>query len=153
MRTKSCTVLVLLISLAFSGAASASDGLTLPLHQADSGNYYLPARLNGAVETDLLFDTGSGYVTLGRATFDRLKGDVGTVFARSIHGAMANGKVLEVKVYRIRELSLGEHCVLRDIEVAVLPNATRDILGLNALRRLQPFTLQMEPPLISGAHC
>lgn len=125
----------------------------LPMTQAESGNFYLHAILNEEVETELLLDTGSGYVTLSRRTFAQLKDDSGTVFQRDITGVMANGRALKVPVYRIRELSLSEDCVLRDIEVAIMPNATRDILGLNALRQMQPFTLQMEPPLLSGSHC
>jgi hypothetical protein len=31
-------------------------------------------------------------------------------------------------------------------------NAKRDILGLSALRQLQPLTLQMDPPLLT-ANC
>lgn len=138
------------------GLLPAGPGLgahELPMQQAESGNFYLHATLNDGVETDLLLDTGSGYVTLSRNTFARLKNDAGTVFQRHITGVMANGRALSVPIYRIRELSLAEDCVLKDIEVAVLPNATRDILGLNALRQMQPFTLQLEPPVLSGSHC
>ena len=140
----------LLIALALAGPASAFE---LPMQQAGSGNYYVHATLNREVETDLLLDTGSGYVTLSRATFSQLEHDEDTVFQRRIIGKMANGKSLAVEVYRIRELRLAEDCVLRDIEVALLPNADRDILGLNALRLIQPFTLQLEPPLLRGSAC
>src|SRR5690606_10921861 len=101
--------------LGFLPLASPLGAHELPMRQAESGNFYLHAILNEEVETDLLLDTGSGYVTLSRRTFAQVKDDTGTVFQRDITGMMANGRALKVPVYRIRELSLSEDCVLRDI--------------------------------------
>jgi hypothetical protein len=66
---------------------------------------------------------------------------------------MANGKRLNVAVYRVASLKLGENCVLTDVEVAVMPGATRDILGLSALRKVEPFALQLEPPVLYLSSC
>jgi predicted aspartyl protease len=63
---------------------------------------------------------------------------------------MADGKRQRVPVYRIAELQLGEACMLHEVEVAVLRGASRDILGLSALRRLQPLTLQLDPPVLTA---
>ena len=133
--------------------AAYADDIQLELNQADSGNFYLHGTLDQAIETSLLLDTGSGYVSLSRKTFNRIRQLPGTEYARDIHGTMANGSTLRIPIYRVHELSLGVNCVLRDIEVAVFPGADRDILGLNALRRLQPFTLQMDPPALIASQC
>ena len=152
MHQKRATIktLMAILGLAWATAASAVD-IELPLQQVESGNFYLDATLDNIVQTELLFDTGSGYVSLSKRTFDRIKSDPGTVFSRHISGRMANGRTVSVPVYTIRELSLSAECVLSDLEVVVFPNADRDILGLNALRKLQPFTFQMDPPMLSAS--
>lgn len=120
----------------------------LPMTTLASGNLALHAQLGAELETDLLFDTGSGYVSLSRASFAAIKQLPGTQFARHINGKLANGTSLTVPIYRVSELRLSGECVLKDIEVAVFPHADRDILGINALRQLQPFTVEMEPPAL-----
>lgn len=143
--------LLLCAALGFSTAALA-EPTTLPLHTADSGTLYVEGRLIGKVDTTLLLDTGSGYVSLSRAIFNRVKGDAGTRFLRDIHGVLADGNNVVVPVYSVAELRLGANCTLREVEVAVMPNGARDILGLNALRQLQPLTLQLDPPRLT-ANC
>ena len=134
------------------GTAHGED-IQMVLEQADSGNFYLHGQLDNVVETAMLVDTGSGYVSLSRKTFRQIKRLPGTRYLREIHGTLANGSSLRVPIYRVAELSLGNNCTLRDLEVAVFPGADRDILGLNALRRMQPFTLQMDPPALIASHC
>jgi predicted aspartyl protease len=124
----------------------------VPMKQQASGNYYVTGHLPGAVEAELLVDTGSGYVSLSKSTFEKVKRTSGVEYLRDIYGAMANGRTMKVPVYRIATLSLGE-CELRDVEVAVFPGAARDILGLNALREVQPFAMQLEPPTLFLSNC
>lgn len=145
-------LLLVLLGTIPAGMAAAVE-LTLPMQQASTGNYYIHAILNDHVETELLVDTGSGYVSLTGKTFSRLKQDAHTRFQRHITGVMANGRAVSVPIYRIRELRLTEECTLRDIEVAVLRGASRDILGLNALKQLQPITLRMDPPQLISNSC
>ena len=127
---------------------AGAEPLQMDLELADSGNLYLHGHLDQSVATSMLVDTGSGYVSLSRKTFRQIKRLPGTEYLRDIHGTLANGRTLRVPIYRVRELALGENCILTDIEVAVFPGADRDILGLNALRRVQPFTLQLDPPAL-----
>ena len=141
-----CGALLLLVPL----SAAAGTVQHFPLAPVQAGTYYLKARLDRVVDTDMLLDTGSGYVSLSQATFARIKDDPGTVFLRHIQGVMADGKRRRVPVYSIAELQLSETCVLRDVEVAVMRGASRDILGLSALRQIQPLTLQLEPPVLSA---
>lgn len=148
IRTLATSVgLATLLSLASSTQAVE---VQLPLEQADSGNLYLDARLDDMVDTALLFDTGSGYVSLSRKTFSQVESETGTTLARHIHGRMADGSTVSVPVYTIRELRLGQ-CLLHDVEVVVFPDADRDILGLNAIRQLQPFTVKLDPPVLSAS--
>lgn len=141
--------LLLLLALVHSTAVKA-EMAHIPLEAVQAGTFYVKANLDGVVDTDLLLDTGSGYVSLSKRTFDRIKDDVSTVFQRHITGVMANGSSVSVPVYRIGVLSLSSDCVLHDIEVAVFSNTSRDILGLNALKQIQPFTLQLDPPSMTA---
>ena len=153
---KACTqpLLVLTGLLGFAlGATAAAAPVSLDMHQADSGNFYIHATVDGNVETDMLFDTGSGYVSLSKATFEKVSASAKPRFTRHIFGRMANGKVEKVAMYTLAELRLADNCVLRDIEVAVFPKADRDILGLNALSRLQPFTMALTPATLTSNNC
>lgn len=145
------SLLLLGLSALASVDVSAGTAAAIPLQAADAGTYYVKASLAGQVETELLVDTGSGYVSLSEATFDRIKHAAGTIFQRQITGVLANGKSVSVPVYRIEQLDLGGTCILKNIEVAVFQNASRDILGLNALKLIQPITLQMEPPVMMAS--
>lgn len=138
--------------LALTPLAAMAESVNIPLETAATGTFYVKAGLNAVVETELLLDTGSGYVSLSSKTFDRLTAGTHPEPERTITGLLADGKAVAVPIYRIAELKLGNDCVLRDVEVAVFRNGARDILGLNALKQLQPFTLQLDPPQLS-ANC
>jgi predicted aspartyl protease len=151
------TVALCLLALASAKVVGADAqerfGHSAEMRRFESGNYYVHGVFGADVETDLLVDTGSGYVALTRATFARVKDLPGVTYLRDIAGSMANGKVLQVPVYRVASLKLGETCVLTDIEVAVMASGTRDILGLSALRKVEPFALQLEPPMLYLSSC
>lgn len=151
MRRIPCLNPALVLLFTF-GAVSASQAapIDIPLEAVQAGTYYIQASLDGMVDTRLLLDTGSGYVSLSKATFDRIRNDSTTVFQRNITGVMANGHSMSVPVYLIGELKLSSHCILRGIEVAVFQNASRDILGINALKQMQPITLQLDPPVMTA---
>jgi clan AA aspartic protease (TIGR02281 family) len=135
---------------------SVADGFDLPLQHAESGNLYVDARFGDNFETRMLLDTGSGYVSLTTDTFRRLKRESAEsdapVFSRRITGVMANGRSTSVSVYRLAELTIGA-CVLEDVEAVVFPRAGENILGLSALRRVQPFTIDMDQGRLRGAAC
>ena len=133
-------------------SAADEPSVPVPMRQQASGNYYVHGTLTGGVGTDMLVDTGSGYVSLSKATFTRIKAQPGTEYLRDIVGTMANGRLLKVPVYRVAELALGA-CLLTDVEIVVMPNTARDILGLSALRRLEPFTMQLSDSALVVSGC
>ena len=151
MRMNPRILLSLIAALPLAAVAERFDH-SVPMQQQKSGNYYVAGVLGDGVEAEFLVDTGSGYVSLSKRTFERVRAEPGTAHLRDIHGAMADGRVVKVPVYRIARLALGG-CVLEDIEAAVFPGAARDILGLSALRRIEPFALQLEPPVLIVSDC
>lgn len=148
------TIGLIVVSLLSSHAsAEAEPAVSMPLHQQGAGGYYVRGVLGGAVEADMLVDTGSTYVVLSGATFAKLKSQGHPVYQRTISGATAAGRVLDARVFLVSELALGDVCVLRDVEVVLLPGAERDILGLSALRRLQSFALEFDPATLTASAC
>ncbi len=123
------------------------------MQQKPSGAFYLRGTLAHAVDTDLLIDTGSSYVVLSGRTFEKLDAAIDAVFKRRISAATANGRVIKTKVYELSTLALGPDCVLRSVEVVVLPGSERDILGLSALKRMQPFTFDIDPMTLRFSGC
>ncbi|MEM1432892.1 MAG: retroviral-like aspartic protease family protein [Pseudomonadota bacterium] len=133
--------------------ATGAGAFELALEQRSSGAFYvLPAATSGLTQ-GMLLDTGSSYVGLSQKSFRTLQREGQLEFVRHIVGRMADGKTRRVAVYRLEELRLAADCVLRDLEVALLAGADRDILGLSALQQMQPFTLSMSPPQLRGDHC
>lgn len=153
MKTASLSAITTLLIGIFLTPAAWAEEFNLAMYQADSGNFYVQATIDNGIDTNLLLDTGSGYVSLSKATFDRISATSSPRFSRHIFGRMANGKVEKVAMYFLKKLRLADNCVLENIEVAIFPNADRDILGLNALAKLQPFTLQLTPARLTSNTC
>ena len=70
-----------------------------------------------------------------------------------MRGRLANGSEINVPVYLLEAVSIGENCWLTDVEAAVFPGNTRPILGLNALQRTAPFIFSFEPPRLQLSNC
>jgi predicted aspartyl protease len=137
---------------AVSSFASGVD-TTVPMHEKGAATYYVSVSINDGVSSDFLVDTGSGYVTINSTILDQLMRENGAVFVRKITAVMADGSETVVPVYRLASLKLGNNCVIRDVEAAVLPGTTRNILGLSALKKAAPFTLSMTPPALALTNC
>ncbi len=154
-RTVLTNIVALAATLATCGPALGDEaaGFSVPLEQQSSGAFYVRGTLGASVETELLVDTGSSYVVLSRATFKALEKNQGASFKRTIQGATASGRVVKAKVYEVSALSIGDECVLQSVEVVVLPGSKRDILGLSALKRVQPFTFDLDPLALRFEGC
>lgn len=143
------------LALVLCAAPAVADpfGHSAAMRRFESGNYYVHASFGNGVDAEFLVDTGSSYVAVSKATFERLERVSAVTYLRQITGSMANGDLVRVPVYRVAYLSLGETCLLRDIEVTVMPGNTRDILGLSALSKVQPFAMQLDPPVLLLSNC
>lgn len=139
---------------AFHSVVLASEPFSYqtPMKQVSSGSYYVQGSFGSGVDTEFLVDTGSGYVALTPATFKQLKRESDVEFDRQISGRMANGKIVSVPVYRVAAFQLGD-CVIKDVEVTVLSGSDRNILGLSALRKVEPFAMQLDPPTLYLSDC
>lgn len=146
--------LVGLIVTLISGSSFALDfGTAVPIREKGAVTYYVGGQITGYGETEFMIDTGSGYVALNAETIDKLKKQGLATFSKTIIGVMADGAEQKVKIYRIGRLNIGGACVIDDVEAAVLPRGTRNILGLSALKKTAPFGLSMDPPQLILSNC
>jgi len=144
---------VLVTLLAGLGSASAADTLVPLEPREELATFYIDVGVAGAGPESYLVDTGAGYMTITDATLARSRAAGTATYVRELQGRLADGRVLEVPVYRISEIVVGERCRLRNVEVAVLPGASRGLLGLSALRKASPFEFSVDPPSLRLSNC
>ena len=145
-------VAVLALSGIHDGLASEFD-THIPLHDKGLATYYVSGSINDTVTRDFLVDTGSGYVAINRDTLKELEGNGNLELVKKISAVMADGSETVVPVYRIASLKLGDNCNLQDIDAAVMPGTTPNILGLSALRKAAPFAMSVDPPTLRLTSC
>jgi predicted aspartyl protease len=134
--------------------AVASDmQVTLPLTEHGMSTYYARVAVKGTDERHYMVDTGAGYTTINKAMLEELQMHELVEFKRSITAVMANGSETAVNIYSVSEITLGNNCSFKDVEVAVLPGTSRTILGMSLLKRAAPFTFNTEPPSLSLGSC
>lgn len=118
-----------------------------------TATYYVSGYINGTVASDFLVDTGSGYVTINKTTLEKVNQAGSTEFVKEIAAVMADGSEMVVPVYRLASLKLGDDCIIQNIEAAVMPGSSPNILGISALKKVAPFSMSMSPPALTLAGC
>lgn len=134
-------------------AHGESAGQQVLLKTIGTSTYYVDSQIEGVGVTSLLVDTGSGYSTINQETLADLKEAGNATFLKQLEGIMADGSRMIVPVYRISAFNLGGKCLIRDIEVAVFPSGSRQILGLSALSKVAPFVFSLDPPSLTLSNC
>jgi predicted aspartyl protease len=150
LRRQISTLFVLALA---AGSALGTDFTTVPMYERGAVTFYVSGQIDGYGKTEFMVDTGSAYVTINEKTLGVLKEQGRADYVKQLSGIMADGSRLIVPVYRISGITIGGHCQLRDVEAAVFSGATRNILGLSALKKTAPFTVSMEPPTLALSNC
>jgi len=145
--------IAILLLLGINISHASETGIQIPMHTKGTVTYYVSGFINDAITSDFLVDTGSGYVTINNKTLEELNRNGGTKFVKKISAVMANGSETVVPVYRLASLRLSKNCVIHNIEAAVMPGATPNILGLSALKKAAPFSMSMQPPTLTLSSC
>lgn len=138
-----------------AAAAAADDEFNTPIDMRIKGGstFYVSGQIAGAGAVELMVDTGSGYMTINEEILENLRVGGQVRFLRTLRGRLANGNELNVPVYLLESVSIGDACELHDVEAAVFPGKTRPILGLNVLQRAGPFIFSFEPPRLVLSKC
>lgn len=122
----------------------------IPLDEHEGGGYYLHTTADSQ-ETDMLLDTGSKYVVLSKKTFNNIQlNHHNMVLIRTINGVTANGDISAYNVYMIETLIVSNECVLKNVEAVLMPNSKADILGVNVLKSMSPFTVNFSDSTLTA---
>jgi predicted aspartyl protease len=136
-----------------STPASGDDlDVTVPMHDKGLSTYYVNAHVADLGASEFMVDTGSGYMTINQQTLNALQERKQAQYVKELRAILANGTELVIPVYSISELRIGT-CTLRNVEAAVFPARTRQILGLSALNKAAPFTFSVDPPELVLSNC
>ncbi len=142
----------IILALLFSNFGLAQDVATIvPMKEKGTATFYVDASA-GNQQFDLLVDTGAGYTALNKDLIHHLLRSGHAIRTGEVEGILANGDICVLPVYKVKELTLGG-CIIRDIDVAETPSNTRNLLGLNALKKAAPFTFSLEPAVLSLSNC
>lgn len=140
--------------LSISTALFASEPVVpIPMQAKGAATYYIKGNIRGLGSTEFMVDTGSGYVTINEHTLAILKGKGEAIYVKDLMGILADGQRKVFPVYRIASIRLGDDCELRNVEAAVFPGRTRQILGLSGLKQAGAFTFSFDPPQLTLANC
>ncbi|WP_207062321.1 TIGR02281 family clan AA aspartic protease [Motiliproteus sp. SC1-56] len=142
----------LLGPLTFSAANANEASNTIPMWQGNATTFYVQAEVGEMGAMDFMVDTGSGYMTINETTLAGLKESGQAEYQRELRGVLANGSEIVVPVYELAEMNIG-NCRLTNVEAAVFPGKTRQILGLNALKQAGNFTFSFNPPQLALSGC
>jgi predicted aspartyl protease len=133
--------------------ALAHNRNIVPMQNIGYGTYYVSVSLADMVDSQFMVDTGSGYVAINEESLEILKQQNQVQYLRDIQGKLANGKSYVLPIWRLSSLTLNEHCILKDVEVAVFPGNTRQLLGLSALKKAAPLEISFDPPQLVLSRC
>lgn len=125
----------------------------VPMQNIGYGTYYVNVKLADMAGSQFMVDTGSGYVAINEESLEKLKQENQVEYLRDIIGKLADGKSYVLPIWRLSRLTLNEQCTLKDIEVAVFPGNTRQLLGLSALKKAAPLEISFDPPQLVLSRC
>lgn len=148
------TTLAGILALVTGANATADDfGTSIPMRAGSATTYYVKAVAGDLEAMDFMVDTGSGYTTINEETLLELQRDEQVEYLRELRGILADGTEMVVPVYRLAHFNIGGGCRLNNIEAAVFPGKTRQILGLSALKQAGPFIFSFDPPNLILSNC
>lgn len=148
---KFVVVLMIIILLVAAHYQPSPPETNIPLtYRHDFGTFYVKATVGG-IEAPYLIDTGAQYSAITQETFEKNKSQVS--YLGQLNGRMANGDVIRVPLYEVSEILIGQNCKLKHVAVAVIPGATRGLIGLSALSKVAPFNFSIDPPALTVSHC
>ncbi len=132
---------------------SAEPLQSIPIYKYEASTYYIDVSIAGAESEAYLIDTGASYVTINEDLLADLLDARQAEFVKIMSAVLADGSNIDVPVYRVNSLQIGNRCLFKDVEVAVIPGNPRCVLGLSALRHAAPFMFSVDPPELKVSNC
>ena len=126
---------------------------SVEMYAKNTQTFYVSGRIHDSPLTEFMVDTGSSYMTINEDTLALLNETGQADYIKEVSGILANGARIPISIYSIPKVEIGANCILNDVEVAVFPGRTRQILGLSALLKAAPFVFSVDPPRLTLSHC
>ncbi len=139
--------------IAFPLIAAESELYQIPMYSHGSHTFYINSEISGTGEAPMLVDTGSGYSVINEETLARLDAKGEAEYISKVRGKMADGSEKIFPLYSIKTLTLGKDCRIFNVKAAVLPNNSRQIIGISTLIQAAPFSMSFQPPLLTLSQC
>lgn len=133
--------------------ANADFDVLVPMTDSGSGNYSVAGSFGSDPAAEFLIDTGAALTTISSKLFRSLQRTRTLEPVRRVAARLADGRLRAMNVYHIDDFHLGDHCSLGAIEVAVMANDGRNILGMSALAKTAPFGLHLTPAALALTRC
>lgn len=133
--------------------ASADFDVLVPMTDSGAGNYSVAGSFGTDPAAEFLIDTGAALTTISSGLFRSLQRTRQLEPVRRVAARLADGRLRAMNVYRVDDFRLGDHCSLGTIEVAVIANDGRNILGMSALAKTAPFGLHLTPAALALTRC
>ena len=147
-------ITIVMALIMFTNLVNAQDNyLEVSMQNNGLNSFYVSTTIKGVGESSLLVDTGAGYSTINQNTLELLQETGDAIYVKKLEGVLADGTRIKVPVYKITSLNIGGACQLNNIEVAVFPNRSQEILGLSTLSKLSPFIFSTNPPRLFLNNC
>jgi predicted aspartyl protease len=144
---------VVFLLLAYSTLCHASNFQNIQIHQYSTSTYYVDVSVGEQQAEPFLIDTGASHVTVTNEIIEQLAKQGKAVYLRHLSAVLADGTSIDIPVYRVTTLRVGDMCAFQDVEVAVVPDGTRCVLGLSALKHAAPFVFSVDPPQLQVSNC
>lgn len=149
--TSKLIISALALTASFTSAAKDFD-YRVALEPSSSGTMYVDATIANKITAKFLLDTGSGLITINKATFEQLKKSEDVEYSHKVAARLANGKLHQVKMYRVSSFKIGDACDLGSVDLAVMPKGN-NIVSINLLNRAAPFAMYTNPPTLALSGC
>lgn len=140
-----------LLLLPLCSVATADFETKVPLSASPGGTLYVEATAAG-VDAEFLLDTGAGMVTMSESLFAKVKKLSHVEHLKTMAARLANNRYQPIEVYAVHNFAIGG-CNLGTVEVAVMKNGGRNLLGLSALGMAAPFSIHTAPPSLALSNC
>lgn len=137
----------------FNSALAKQFDTSVPMTDKGIATYYVAGEIAGYGTAEFMVDTGSGYMTINEQTLMSLLARGEAEYVKLLEAVLADGQRTQVPVYSLSAVNIGGQCWVNNVEAAVFPGETRQILGLSALKTVSPFIFSFDPPELILSHC
>ncbi|MDD4915762.1 MAG: retropepsin-like aspartic protease [Methylococcales bacterium] len=146
-------IMLIVCLMSYENCLGGDVDKPIAMRLSEAGTFYIPIHIKGLEQMDFLVDTGSSHTIINENTLAALKASGQAKYANQIKGVTADGTVKIVSLYTIQSIDIGDNCVLKNVDAAVFPGESRQILGLSALSKVTSVVFSMSPPSLQLSNC